>query len=113
MARGRAVGDHRRSVGDAVGYLVGWLRGGSVFTSRQRQLQLRLWAAPSNGDVQPRCGSAMQQGGGPSLCLELEAARSCLYKDDVVAGRDLQRLPDARGDGDPPSGLDGSGAMHV
>jgi hypothetical protein len=82
-----------------------------VFASRQRQLQ--LWAAPSNGDVQPRCGSAIEQGGHPSFCLELEAARSCLYKDDAVARRDLQRLPDARRDGDPPSGLDGSGAMHV
>ena len=39
----------------------------------------------------------MQQGGAASLCLELEAARSCLYKDNVVAGRDLQRLPDAGG----------------
>jgi hypothetical protein len=58
-------------------------------------------------------GSAIEEGGCPSLCLDLEPARSRLDENDVIARRDLQRLPDSRGKGDPPSGLDGSDAMHV
>jgi hypothetical protein len=55
----------------------------------------------------------MEEGSCTSLCLDLEPACTRLDKDDVVARRDLQRLPDSRGKGDPPSGLDGSNAVHV
>ena len=46
----------------------------------------------------------MEKGGGTGLYVDLNSARSRLDKDDVVARRDLESLPDSRGKSDPTSG---------
>ena len=54
----------------------------------------------------------MEQSSSASLCLQLEPTRRCLHENDVIAGGELKRLPDAGGQGDPTSGLDSSGSPH-
>ena len=54
----------------------------------------------------------IEQGSSSTLCLQLEAAWSRLNEDDVISRGDVKRLPDADGERDPSSGLDGGGSLH-
>ena len=76
------------------------------------QREFQLPNAPCPSDFQSACVRTIEQGSSSTLCLQLEAAWSCLNEDDVISRGDLKRLPDADGERDPSSGLNDGSSLH-